>query len=159
MDESIEKVEAMKPVKLISVASTIEADMIMNFLESNGIQSIKKQEGSGSYMNLYYGFSVYGAEIYVDEQDLQDASELIKEINMDSFQSEQAIEEIDTNTTQILNSNGVNLGEPQLGAGIEDVNYKDYPFYRNPHILARIYLGVSIVVGLTVYLIGKFINS
>jgi len=149
MNVSIEKVEAMKPVKLISVASTIEADMIIYLLENNGIQSIKKQEGTGSYMNIYYGFSIYGAEIYVDEQDFQEASELINEINMDGLQSDQAIDDIDPNTTE---------GELPLGAGIEDVNYKDYPFYRNPRIVVRIYLGIFIGLGLAIYLIGKFIN-
>lgn len=71
--------EAMKPVKVYSANNKVEADMLMNLLEGNGIQSFKQGPGSGGYMEIKYGFSIYGQDIYVDENDAERAKELIME--------------------------------------------------------------------------------
>ena len=126
MEDNIEKVEAMKPVKLISTSNSIEADMIVDILESNGIPCMKEQRGTGSYMNIAYGFSVYGTEIFVDAADYDRALELIK----------------------------VDVDEPGEKE-VENDNIKDYPFYRNPRIIARIWLAVFIGGGLIIYIINK----
>jgi hypothetical protein len=72
--------EAMKPVKVYSANNKVEAGMLMNLLEGNGIQSFKQGPGSGGYMEIKYGFSIYGQDIYVDENDAERARELIMEV-------------------------------------------------------------------------------
>lgn len=72
--------EAMKPVKVYSANNKVEAGMLMNLLEGNGIQSFKQGPGSGGYMEIKYGFSIYGQDIYVDENDAERAKELIMEV-------------------------------------------------------------------------------
>ncbi len=127
MEENVEKVEAMKPMKLMSASNSIEADMIVDILESNGIPCMKEQRGSGSYMNIAYGFSVYGTEIFVDEADYDHALELIKDVSDEPIEKE-----------------------------VEDDNVNDYPFYRNPRIIARIWLAAIISGGLFIYILNKF---
>lgn len=159
MEDKVEKIVSMKPVKLISVASEMEADMIVDFLENNGIQSFKKQEGSGSYMNIYLGFSVYGAKIYVDQQDYQTSLELLNEINLVN---------VDTNIEEVENISNVEETQKKLDdvtpnypeASTHDENTdKTYPFYRNPRYIARIYLGVFIGTGIIIFILGKVIGK
>jgi hypothetical protein len=82
-DSSIEIIEAMHPIKLKSVANQIEAELILNLLRNNNIPCFKKSPGVGGYMNIYMGYSVYGEDIYVDEQDYQKALNLLKDIESD----------------------------------------------------------------------------
>ena len=72
--------EAMRPVKVYSAADKVEAGMLMNLLEGNGIPSFKQGPGIGGFMEIKYGFSIYGQDIYVDEQDAERAMELIQEV-------------------------------------------------------------------------------
>lgn len=72
--------EAMRPVKIYSAADKVEAGILMNLLEGNGISSFKQGTGSGGFMEIEYGFSIYGQDIYVDEQDAERAMELIQEV-------------------------------------------------------------------------------
>jgi len=45
-----------------------------------GIPYIKKDEGSGSYLRLYMGTSMFEKSIFVDEKDAEKALELIENI-------------------------------------------------------------------------------
>lgn len=69
---------AMRPVKLIGVQSQLESDLLMEMLKAENIPSIRKLEGSGSYLNITMGFSAFGADIYVDEDDYERAKELLE---------------------------------------------------------------------------------
>lgn len=157
MEENKEKIQPMKPVKLISVASSVEADMIVELLDSNGIANMKKQNGSGSYMNLYYGFSVYGAEIYVDELDYEKATELMKEINLGDA-------ETDTDNTDGAENNEVPLSEEEKEEEFDEPNSKEndiyagYPFYQNPRIIARILVGICFGSFILIYLFDRFVK-
>lgn len=131
-----EIVAAMKPVKVFSAANAVEADLVLNLLRNNGIPCFKKDNGSGSYMNLRLGFSVYGEEIYVDEGDYETASEMIN-----SFTDSKNIDE---NQLEIQKA--------------EDDTYKNYAFYKNPHILVRIYLLFMLGLGLLYFVLERIIH-
>lgn len=72
--------EAMKPIKVYSSAERIEADMLVEALKNNKISAYRQGVGSGAYMDICSGYSVFGEEIYVDEADVQAAKEIIHEI-------------------------------------------------------------------------------
>ena len=60
--------KSMKPVKVWSCGDRIQADMIIEALNSEGIPAYSQSEGSGDYMNIYMGNSVFGEKIFVDEK-------------------------------------------------------------------------------------------
>lgn len=72
--------EAMKPVKIYSSAERIEADMLVMALKDNHISAYRQGVGSGGYLDIYSGNSMFGEEIFVDEADVQAAKEIIEGI-------------------------------------------------------------------------------
>lgn len=62
--------------KLINVANKIDADMLTEMLENNGIHSLQKTSGSGGYMQITTGMNLYGVDIYVEEEDYPQAKEI-----------------------------------------------------------------------------------
>ena len=60
--------DAMKPVKVYSCAKRFQADMIIEALKSEGIPAYSQSDGSGEYMEIYMGTSLFGENIYVDEK-------------------------------------------------------------------------------------------
>lgn len=74
---SKEEIYAMDPVHLCSCDNAVNAELIVNLLKNNGIACYQKDNGSGSYMNLYMGYSIYGRELYVDKNDYDRAKELV----------------------------------------------------------------------------------
>lgn len=72
--------EAMKPVKVYSSAERIEADMLVMALKDNHISAYRQGVGSGGYLDIYSGNSVFGEEIFVDEADVQAAKKIIEGI-------------------------------------------------------------------------------
>lgn len=93
--EHKDKIEEFNPVKVHSVASEIEAEIIMNILIENDIQCFKKSNGSGPFMNKYMGYSVYGEDIYVNEKDYQISLDLINSMSTNEERAEDEIEEAD----------------------------------------------------------------
>ena len=64
--------------KLVTVNSKMEAEMMIGMLESNGIKAFSDSNGAGEYLNITANYSTLGENVYVDEQDLEQAKELIK---------------------------------------------------------------------------------
>lgn len=71
------RLEMMRPVKVASPGSTVEADMLEAYLNGAGIQVMRRPLESGGYMNVYMGFSAFGENLYVDEADAAWARELV----------------------------------------------------------------------------------
>ena len=75
-------------------ADVIQADVIHDHLKQNGIESMSKQPGTGEYMNIAMGYSVYGTDIYVREDQKAKAEALINELLYDSDYDTSTDEEI-----------------------------------------------------------------
>lgn len=69
--------EGMKPVKIYSCADRVDADMITETLNDRGIPAYSESKGSGDYMNIYMGASMFGNDIYVNEKDTDRAKEIV----------------------------------------------------------------------------------
>lgn len=72
--------EAMKRVKVYTAESRILADMLVEMLGRNQIQAYRQGKGSGGYMDIYAGFSIFGEDIYVDEADAAATEQLIQDM-------------------------------------------------------------------------------
>ena len=72
--------KGMKPVKVYSCADRVQADMLPEALRREGIPAYAESKGSGDYLNIYMGISVFGEMIYVDESDVARAKKIIKDM-------------------------------------------------------------------------------
>ncbi len=73
MKENKEEIE----VELFSTLDEYEINQICMILTENGIPFFKRNDGSGSYMNLYMGQSIETKRIYVSRDDYDKSLELI----------------------------------------------------------------------------------
>ncbi len=62
---------------LVSTNDRVQEMMIAGLLEDAQIPFLTRENGSGGYMKIYMGFSVFGSEIYVSQQDYERAKELL----------------------------------------------------------------------------------
>lgn len=69
-----------KITKIFNAADQIQAEMIHDHLKQNGIETMSKQPGTGEYMSIAMGYSVYGTDIYVREDQKAKAEALINEL-------------------------------------------------------------------------------
>lgn len=77
-----EIIRLMRPMRLTETADGIEADLILGVLAEQEIAAYKRPLESGGVMNTYMGFSIFGAEILVDEEDYEAAKALLDEIQI-----------------------------------------------------------------------------
>ena len=70
--------QGMKPVKVYSCSDRVQADMLIEALKREGIPAYAESKGSGDYLNIYMGTSVFGESLYVDEDDADRAKEIIE---------------------------------------------------------------------------------
>lgn len=80
LEVELEELTAMNAVKIVSVDNTVNANLVLNLLRNNEIPCYAKDNGIGSYMNIYMGYSIFGKEIYVDKSDYEHAIEVLKVI-------------------------------------------------------------------------------
>ena len=73
-----------KITKIFNAADQIQAEMIHDHLKQNGIETMSKQPGTGEYMSIAMGYSVYGTDIYVREDQKAKAEALINELLYDN---------------------------------------------------------------------------
>ncbi len=83
---------AMKPVKVYSCAKRFQADMLIEALNEEGIPAYSQTDGSGEYMEIYMGTSLFGEDIYVDESDAARAEEIIKGMTLPADDTQQTTE-------------------------------------------------------------------
>ncbi len=64
---------------LLTAADIMEANMIEALLKVNDIPVLKKYRGSGAYLKIIMGGTVYGVDLYVPKQLLGKASRVVEE--------------------------------------------------------------------------------
>ena len=72
--------KAMDRIKVYEAAEKIEAEMLVEMLKRNQVSAYRQGKGSGGYMDIYAGNSIYGEDIYVDAEDEESAKKLIEEM-------------------------------------------------------------------------------
>lgn len=66
-----------KLVALTNLQTELEATMLMDILQQEGISVLTKEAGSGGYMKIYMGYSIYGETLYVYDYDYPRAREIM----------------------------------------------------------------------------------
>lgn len=78
MFEEKEKKPWRDGVYLCTTKNSFEADLLESKLRSEGIPSIKKFKGAGNFLEIFMGSnSAYPIDIYVPEEALEDAKNII----------------------------------------------------------------------------------
>lgn len=54
-----------------------EIDMLREMLENNGIDLLAKHRETGDYLMITAGMSMFGADLYVEDQDFERAKEIL----------------------------------------------------------------------------------
>lgn len=72
-----------EPVLLTTVSSNYQLGLIKSILEENHIPCLMQDRGSGGYMRVYAGGSIFGTDIYVAPDNLEMAKELIEILSLD----------------------------------------------------------------------------
>lgn len=78
-----------KMVKLCNADDQMHAELLIGVLRENHIPSYSKKPGSGEYMAVSMGFSIYGIDLYVPEKDKEKALGILKEIQVQNVDSEE----------------------------------------------------------------------
>ena len=103
MKENKEELE----IQLFSSPNEYEVNQICVILNSNNIPFILQHDGSGAYMNLYFGHSIQEKRILINPSDYDKAIELISSFTSQDIPeeiietSEQSEQEDDTTSTYI----------------------------------------------------------
>lgn len=73
-----------KLVPLTNVQTSMEAEMLQDILQQEQIPVMIKDEGSGGYMKVYMGYSIYGETLYVSVSDYPRAREIMLALQQSS---------------------------------------------------------------------------
>jgi len=65
-------------VKIADVHDFYEAEMLRSLLEKEGIEAVIKKPESGEFLNIYMGNSIFGAEIFVEPDHAEKATDLFE---------------------------------------------------------------------------------
>ncbi len=87
--------ENSNEVEIFSSSNEYEINQVCSILGDNNITFIRKDYGSGSYMNIYFGQSIQYKKIFVNEDCYEKALELMSSILANANSSEENIEELD----------------------------------------------------------------
>lgn len=80
-------------IQLFSTSNEYEINQICSILTENNIPFIRKNDGSGSYMNLYMGQSIQEKRIFVNKKDYDKSIELISSFISNEIDVEEDISE------------------------------------------------------------------
>lgn len=82
-------------VEIFSSSNEYEISQVCSILDDNNIPFIRKDYGSSSYMNIYFGQSIQEKKIFVHEDYYDKALELISTIFSNSTFAEEDIQELE----------------------------------------------------------------
>jgi hypothetical protein len=66
-------------VLLKTASNNQELDLIKNLLDENSIPYILKDHGSGGYMRIITGSSLYGTDVLVEKMEFEEAKAILNE--------------------------------------------------------------------------------
>ena len=81
-------------INVFNADNQLQARMIQEILGNNGIDAALKQNGAGTYLNIFMGFSTYGIDILVEENEKEQAKKLIHDMMLEDKKSMVSIEKV-----------------------------------------------------------------
>ena len=73
---------------LTTASDSVYLSIVESVLKDNDIPYLVKDRGCGAVVKVVMGFSIFGADVYVLNKDLEKASELIEQFTMASNDDE-----------------------------------------------------------------------
>lgn len=73
-----------KAVKIFTAQDSMQARMIMDTFNDNGIPAYKKDLGNSEIINLYGGYSRYGEDIFVADTDVEMAADILAVMGLEA---------------------------------------------------------------------------
>ncbi len=84
-------------VLLTTVSDNMEYNIIKSLLEAEGIMTMRKMPGTGQYIDVVFGSSYSGIEIYVLESEFERASEILESAIIAGSEIPEEVESFDQN--------------------------------------------------------------
>ena len=75
-----------EPVLLTTVSSNYQLGLVQSILEEYNIPCLAQDRASGGYMRVYAGGSIFGTDIYVAPENLEEARELLDVLVLDNME-------------------------------------------------------------------------
>ncbi len=75
-----------EPVLLTTVSSNYQLGLVQSILEEHNIPCLAQDRASGGYMRVYAGGSIFGTDIYVAPENLEEARELLDILVLDNVE-------------------------------------------------------------------------
>lgn len=91
----MEQEQDKNEVEIFSSSNEYEINQVCSILGDNNIPFIRKDYGSGSYMNIYFGQSIQDKKVFVNEDCYDKALELISTIFSNTYFAEEDIQELE----------------------------------------------------------------
>lgn len=138
----------METVKIYNASDSLEANRIVEILKENDISAYTMESGSGSYLAIQQGFSIYGQDIYVSIDDKEKAQEIVDEF----------VEELKNQDDEGIEfDEGIDENDDkgkELNKDMEDEDYK-VPWFRNRVIVARIIILGAVAFGVLWFILSN----
>lgn len=75
--------DEIKVIKIFSAEDNLQAEMILGALKASHIPAFKRDAGGGGFLNLYGGNAVCGENIYVAENNVETAGEVLRDMGLE----------------------------------------------------------------------------
>lgn len=137
----------METVKIYNAGDSLEANRIVEIFKENDISAYTMESGSGSYLAIQQGFSIYGQDIYVSIDDKEKAQKIIDEFVEELKNQED--EEIEFDEDIDENDDKGRKFDKDI-----DENYK-VPWFRNRVIVARIIILGAVAFGVIWFILSN----
>lgn len=148
-------------VRIYNAKDLIEANRIVSFLKEEGIPSYVSGSGTGEYLQIAMGHSVFGMDISVMEEHEERARQIVREL-LESDNSVCDEDKADACTDEDGNSGTGRHADGEANAGPdgkakeqviagEDEETESLPWYRDQKITAR---AVVLVFAVIIILLG-----
>ena len=133
----MEQKQDKNEVEIFSSSDEYEINQACSILSDNNIPFIRKDYGSGSYMNIYFGQSFQEKKIFVNEEYHEKALELLSTILSND------------------NSSGENVQELE---DAEDNDYSDKKYKMIRYLLGFFILGIPCIIVILIIIFFIFQN-
>ena len=137
----------METVKIYNAGDSLEANRIVEIFKENDISAYTMESGSGSYLAIQQGFSIYGQDIYVSIDDKEKAQKIIDEFVEELKNQED--EEIEFDEDIDENDDKGRKFDKDI-----DENYK-VSWFRNRVIVARIIILGAVAFGVLWFILSN----
>lgn len=79
-------------IELFHTTDEYKLRQVCSILTENNIPFIRRDEGSGSYINLYMGNSIQTKRVFINKEDSENAKKLLSFLNVDVIPKEKTSE-------------------------------------------------------------------